>query len=424
MAGDIEPVEYYENTLLTKEGEERLIAFHNTVIRDKNSHTVGVLFSGEDITERKQAEEALQHRVEFEGLITALSTHFIDLASDEIDDGINQALQTIGDFIGVDRSYVVMFPEDGTKMDNTHEWCKEGIEPQIDNLKGLSVEDLSWLMDKLNRFENVYISRVADHPPEASAEKEILQSQDIQSLIIVPMIYGRSLIGYLGFDSVRTEKRWPEDSITLLKIVGEIFANALEHKQADDEIEQSRAFLAAIIENITDPIYIKDRQFRFTEVNNAFLHRYNVAKEEIIGETRFRETDAEIFKTGRKLELHEQHYADAEGNPHWTDVKKVPLTDESGEITHVLTISRDITERKQAEEARRKSEELFRAIFETAQDSIFIKDRALNYIQVNPAMENLFGLPASKLIELTEDDLFGEEAGAHIREVDSRVLGG
>ena len=394
------------------------------MIRDKNSHTVGVLFSGEDITERKQAEEALQHRVEFEGLITALSTHFIDLASDEIDDGINQALQTIGDFIGVDRSYVVMFPEDGTKMDNTHEWCKEGIEPQIDNLKGLSVEDLSWLMDKLNRFENVYISRVADHPPEASAEKEILQSQGIKSLIIVPMIYGRSLIGYLGFDSVRTEKRWPEDSITLLKIVGEIFANALEHKQADDEIEQSRAFLAAIIENITDPIYIKDRQFRFTEVNNAFLHRYNVAKAEIIGETRFRETDAEIFKTGRKLELHEQHYADAEGNPHWTDVKKVPLTDESGEITHVLTISRDITERKQAEEARRKSEELFRAIFETAQDSIFIKDRALNYIQVNPAMENLFGLPASKLIELTEDDLFGEEAGAHIREVDSRVLGG
>jgi len=57
MAGDIEPVEYYENPLLTSDGEERLFAFHNTVIRDKNSQTVGILFSGEDITKWKRAEE-------------------------------------------------------------------------------------------------------------------------------------------------------------------------------------------------------------------------------------------------------------------------------------------------------------------------------------------------------------------------------
>jgi len=51
-------------------------------------------------------------------------------------------------------------------------------------------------------------------------------------------------------------------------------------------------------------------------------------------------------------------------------------------------------------------------------------NRSLKYPQVNPAMERLFGLPASKLIGWTDDDLFGKEAGAHIREVDSRVLKG
>jgi len=61
MAGDIEPVEYYEDPLLTKNGEERMIAFHNTVIRDPRGQIVGVLLSGEDITERKKAEDKIKH---------------------------------------------------------------------------------------------------------------------------------------------------------------------------------------------------------------------------------------------------------------------------------------------------------------------------------------------------------------------------
>jgi PAS domain S-box-containing protein/putative nucleotidyltransferase with HDIG domain len=87
-------------------------------------------------------------------------------------------------------------------------------------------------------------------------------------------------------------------------------------------------------------------------------------------------------------------------------------------------LRQQIAERQQAEEALRESEEQFRAIFETAQDSIFIKDCTLKYTQVNPAMEKLFKLQSSKLIGLTDEDLFSDEAASHIREVDSRVLGG
>ena len=64
MAGDIEPVEYYENALLTRDGEERLIAFHNTVIRNPSGQIAGVLLSGEDITQRKKAEEKLRESID------------------------------------------------------------------------------------------------------------------------------------------------------------------------------------------------------------------------------------------------------------------------------------------------------------------------------------------------------------------------
>ncbi len=124
-----------------------------------------------------------------------------------------------------------------------------------------------------------------------------------------------------------------------------------ERKRTEKEVKQSRKFLDTIIENIPDPLYIKDRQFRFVEVNKAFCRTRKVTRGEMLGKTRYRETDEEIFKTGKELEIPEQYYTDAEGNQHWTYLKKVPLTDESGEITHVLTISRDITNQKAMEDA-------------------------------------------------------------------------
>jgi len=75
MAGDVEPVEYYENPLLTKGGEERIIAFHNTVTRDSDGQIIGVLFSGEDITERKRVEELLRREAEEKARLMNIVVH-------------------------------------------------------------------------------------------------------------------------------------------------------------------------------------------------------------------------------------------------------------------------------------------------------------------------------------------------------------
>jgi PAS domain S-box-containing protein len=80
--------------------------------------------------------------------------------------------------------------------------------------------------------------------------------------------------------------------------------------------------------------------------------------------------------------------------------------------------------KRKAEQALQESNERFRAVFDKAEDSIFMKDRTLRYVQVNPAMEKLFALPADKLIGMTDEDLFGKEAGQHIRLVDNCVLSG
>ena len=59
MAGEVEIAEYYENPISIRSGEERIIAWHNTLVRDKKGYVIGTLSSGEDITDRKQTEEEL-----------------------------------------------------------------------------------------------------------------------------------------------------------------------------------------------------------------------------------------------------------------------------------------------------------------------------------------------------------------------------
>ncbi len=222
--------------------------------------------------ERELAEEALRYRAEMDRLISAISTNFIYLAGDELDDGIHRALEAIGAFAGVDRSYVFLLYDDGTQMDNTHEWCAGGIEPQIDRLKGLPAEMFPWWMERLRRFQTIRISRVSDLPAEASAEKDILQAQGIQSVMVVPMLYGQSLVGFLGFDAVRVEKAWRDEEEALLKLAAEIFMNAWGRQQAQTALEHERASLAQRVEERTLELSIA----------NAELARANRLKDEFL----------------------------------------------------------------------------------------------------------------------------------------------
>ena len=187
---------------------------------------------------QQHIKHELGDRIELDRLITTISTQFINLTLDDIDREINQALQDIGEFIQVDRSYIFLFSNDGKKMNNTYEWSAQGIEPQIQHLQGIMVdEELPWFAKKIKKYEIVHIPSVADLPLEANREKYHFEVQNIQSLLGVPMILSGQLLGYVGFDSVRCKRNWSETSIVLLKLVGDILANALGRQRAEKQIQ-------------------------------------------------------------------------------------------------------------------------------------------------------------------------------------------
>ncbi|RME48015.1 MAG: response regulator, partial [Caldilineae bacterium] len=134
-----------------------------------------------DISERKRLEASIQRQRRFEQLVMHLSAHFINLPPEETDAAITRALKLIGEFAGVERSYVFLLDDGGKTASNTHEWCAEGVPPRKDRLQNLPLERLPWWAEKLRRQEPIYIPRLDEMSPEAAVEWEHFREQNIQS---------------------------------------------------------------------------------------------------------------------------------------------------------------------------------------------------------------------------------------------------
>jgi PAS domain S-box-containing protein len=217
-------------------------------------NTEGALTGGvavlRDISERKQAEETLRYRFDLEHLIADISTNFIKLDLDGTDSGINRALQSIGEFLNVDRINVFLFNQNKTVMNITHEWNGEGIASQKENHQELNVSILSGLMDQLTRLEPINIPRVSDSSLNPSFRENSLHWQGVKSFVAVPIVYGQELKGFICFVSIREEKEWMAEDITLLQAVGDVFINALEHKKGE-EAKASEQLKSRFLTNIT-----------------------------------------------------------------------------------------------------------------------------------------------------------------------------
>jgi PAS domain S-box-containing protein len=140
-------------------------------------------------------------------------------------------------------------------------------------------------------------------------------------------------------------------------------------KRTEEELRRSKLFLEAIIDNSPDPIFIKDRDSRYVMVNRAYADYVGRSKDEIPGRTDydfypkdqadfFREGDKKVVEGGSVVDIPEEVSTDAGGVTHILHVRKAPLKDSEGKVTHIIGIARDITERKRIEgELRLRNEE-------------------------------------------------------------------
>jgi PAS domain S-box-containing protein len=402
-------VQDFETKVFRKDGGMIWISTNARAVRD--SYGALLYYEGfvVDISARKRAEETLRFLMEFQKVVTSISTQFINPMPSEIDTKINHALQRIGEFAGVDRSYVLLFSGNGKKMEHTHEWCAPGVEPHVQRLKGIEVEKaFPWFSKALEKKDIVHVPRVYELPDEALSEKQALQLEKVQSLLLVPMVPHGSLIGFIGFDSVRERKEWSEESISLLKNVGEIFANVLEYKWAIEALALSEERYRRLVEFSPEMITVLS-QNRIVYVNPAGIKLLGASgPEELIGKPIFDfihpdywDTTKErirILKEGKEAPLIEEEFIRLDGKTVEVEVTSTPFNYQGQ--PGVLAVVRNITERKRAEEALRESEERYKQLVDNATDVIYRIDINGNFTYFNPV--------AMKMLEYSEEELIGK----------------
>jgi diguanylate cyclase (GGDEF)-like protein/PAS domain S-box-containing protein len=225
-------------------GEKRWVRTDKIPYRDEDGRIIGVIVFAVDVTARKQAEQALDERLRFERLITSISARFINLAPDEIEAAIGESLNAIGEFTGMDSSFVYLFDlgtVDGGETEPParlarREWHAGAGLLGAAAARALLAGGFAWASAELAASGLVKVPRVDDLGDEAAGERDLLAGIGLRSLLLVPLAFGGSLRGVLGFCNQRGEKHWSEDGIALLRIAGEIFASALERKQAESLI--------------------------------------------------------------------------------------------------------------------------------------------------------------------------------------------
>lgn len=211
-------------------------------VRDEDGRLLGVVEHALNITRRKQDEEELRRRLQFEELVTSISTDFANLHADELDGGIERALAGIGHFTEADRCYIYLFHDGGRRMSKTHKWCADGIDPDQSWARDMDTQRLPWGMGQLRCPGVLSIPSVQGLQGHEAEAKELLELAGIKSLLSVSIMIEGQLFGCLGISAVRWERTWPGDAVQLLKITAEILANALERKRSADVLRERLDF--------------------------------------------------------------------------------------------------------------------------------------------------------------------------------------
>jgi PAS domain S-box-containing protein len=311
---------------------------------------------------------SVQERLRFETLLAELSAAFVNLPANQIDSQIESGLQRLVTFLDIDRGGLAELLIAQKQMVITHSYHTPAAPPHT---RIILDEQLPWYTRTIYQGEIIRFSALPDDlPPEAVREREYCLWVGLKSHVMIPLKVMGAYVGAIGFGSFRRNCDWSDELIQRLRLVGEIFTNALARKRADIAIHESEGRFQLMAETAPVMVWMSGPDKLCTYFNKHWLDFTGRPLERQIGDgwsdgvhpddlQRCLRTYCEAFDTRQEFRM-EYRLQRFDGEYRWVLDTGVPRFGADESFAGYIGSCIDVTDQKQVEEALRAKEQSLR----------------------------------------------------------------
>ena len=367
----------------------------------KDGEIVEIVAVARDVTKRKKIEDAIKLKAEIEGLISQISSDFVNCDIDKVDERIVKAFERLGEFTKLDYCANAVIDEDNI-IHIKNEWYSNDEGPFSTLFKDVSMSNFMFMEKAFLKTQSIAVTSLDDFPAYALEEKKFYKDSGLNSCLFIPLTFDEKIQGVIGFGRTGEGEPFNEEVISILKIVGEVIINALSRQSAEIKLRESEERYRVHFENVSDVIYSLDNQLRLSFISPSIEKLIGYSPEELIGKTL---SEADILEEeslkngffdwitinqGTDITKAERILKTKNGSRKIVEISSVPVM-KDGEFIASISAARDVTDKKIAEYELTKAEELFRTAAELTSDVIFEFDIETNRLKWHGDVDSMLG---------------------------------
>lgn len=402
--------EYIEDEIryLTKNGEIRWMEVFVRRVLNTDGNLSGFAGTLNDITRRKQVEEALQQQLERERLVLCMQERIRQ--SLDLEEVLSTAVTEVRQFLETDRTIIYQFLPDWSGV-----VVVESVGEGWEKVLGKTINDPCFADGYVALYQQGRVSAITDIERAGinQCHVDLLKQFQVKANLVVPILQGESLWGLLIAHHCSATRYWQESEVELLKQLSGQLAIAIqqstlfqqaqtelaERKQIEQALRESEERYRVIIEDQTELICRFKPDGTLIFVNDAYCRYFIKNRQELLGQnlqTVLAEIWSQILQSlltltkENPVTVQESYIEKPNGETVWLQWNQRAMFNEKDELVAFQMVGRDITATKQAERELRESEAAIRALYEcTAQSNLSFDERLSKMLKMGCERFNL-----------------------------------
>ncbi len=360
----------------------------------EKNHVIGTI---QDITALKQAENEVQQQVHRLKALTDIQQYNADTVQEFLDNALEKAISLTNSKIG----YIYLYNEDNRQFElNT--WSKDVMKEcrVINPMTVYNLDSTGIWGEAIRQRKAIMINDFkADNPLKKGCPEGHVQ---LERFLTIPVFQQKQIVAVVGVANKQEEYR--ESDILELTLLMDAAWKSVENINARDTLKERENYLSTIIQTTVDGFFLLDRKGQIFEVNDAYCEMIGYSREELlkrnISDIESIESQEEIERLIEKIvkkrsDIFETHHRCKDGKLIPLEISITYMEEYDGRI---ICFARDLSERIDAEDALRKSEEKFRGIAENFTDALFITDNKGTIDFISPSSEVIFGYQPAEMV--------------------------